>query len=77
MAEPNQPIVRRQLLLEPSTWTVVLLILFGGALWLAIMADAPAIARLADAPYARGVTGSGSLTSTFAGWFSGLNGRLM
>ena len=48
------PPKRRQVLLEPSTWTVFLLIIFGGALLIAIMADAPALGRLSDPAYARG-----------------------
>jgi hypothetical protein len=44
-----------QLLAEPSTWTVVLLLLFGLVLLLAIGLDAPALGRFADQEYARGV----------------------
>lgn len=43
-----------QTLLDPSTWTVVLLVIFGGALVLAIMKDDSIVGRLSDPAYARG-----------------------
>lgn len=47
--------VQRQVLLEPSFWCAVLLLIFGGALLLLIMFDAPALSRLSEPAYARGV----------------------
>jgi hypothetical protein len=46
---------RKRVFFDPSTWTVLLLIAFGFALLFAILTNKPAIDRLADPAYARGV----------------------
>jgi len=53
----TEPASRRTIfhaLLDPSTWTVALLVIFAGALVYAIMKDGSVVGRLADPAYARG-----------------------